>query len=124
MKKQRVLLVDDSFQFLEAASHIINKKNVELIGWATSGEEAVKKTAEENPDLILMDISMPGISGLSATKIIKKMPNPPRVIILTLYDNSEYRDEAKSAGADGFIPKLDFMKNIDTIFPSKRKTMH
>lgn len=117
MKKQRILLVDDNRRFLEAANNIIAaNSNVEVIGWATSGEDAVNKATADLPDLVLMDISMPGIGGLSATRLIKKMVNPPKVIILTLYDTAEYRDEAKAAGADGFVSKSDFVDKVPAIF--------
>lgn len=117
MKKQRVLLVDDSLKFIEAASRIINtNNNVEIIGRAFTGEEAIRKTTLEHPDLILMDVSMPGIGGLMATRLIKKMESPPKVIILTLYNTAKYRDEAKAVGADGFISKTDFVDKVHAIF--------
>ncbi|MHB9141161.1 MAG: response regulator [Paludibacter sp.] len=120
MKKQRVLLVDDSLKFLEVVKNMIkNNNNVKIIGSVSSGEEAIRITTLEHPDLILMDVSMPGMGGLMATRMIKKMGNPPKVIILTLYDTSEYREEAKAAGADGFISKLDFVEKIPDIFPGK-----
>ena len=125
MNKQRVLLVDDNEKFLEAASKIINAdNNAEIIGLAQSGEEAVKKTSLEHPDLVLMDVSMPGMDGLTATRIIKKMATPPKVIILTLHDTIEYVEEAKAAGADGFVSKSDFVKNIPDIFSSGFKFMN
>lgn len=117
MNKQRVLLVDDSLQFLDTASNIINaNNNVEIIGRAFSGEEAIRKTTLDRPDLVLMDVSMPGIGGLTATRLIKKMVNPPKVIILTMYDTDEYRNEAKAAGADGFVSKSDFVDKVPAIF--------
>ncbi|MDF1612054.1 MAG: response regulator transcription factor [Stygiobacter sp.] len=120
MKKKRVLLVDDNKQFLEAASKIIKAANhAVLIGGVTTGEEAVEKIEHEHPDIVLMDVSMPGIGGMMATRLIKKMVNPPQVIILTLYDTSEYRNEAKAAGADGFISKSDFVDKISDIFSGK-----
>lgn len=125
MKKQRILLVDDNVKFLQAANDTINKNsNALVIGWVYSGEEAVNKIAVEHPDLVLMDISMPGISGLTATRIIKKMDNPPKVVILTIYDTLEYRNEAKAAGADGFITKSDFTTKIESLLLNKRRTMY
>ena len=117
MKKKRILLVDDNKKFLEAASKIIKATNeAVIIGGVFTGEEAVEKIEHEHPDLVLMDVSMPGIGGLKATRIIKKMVNPPQVIILTLYDTVEYRNEAKAAGADGFISKSDLAISLPAIF--------
>lgn len=117
MKKQRVLLVDDNLNFLAAASKIINNNiNADLIGIANSGEEAIQKTVSEHPDIILMDLSMPGIGGLIATRVIKKIEDSPKVIILTVYDSAEYRIGAEDAGADGFISKSEFVDKIDEVF--------
>lgn len=125
MKKQRVLLVDDNVKFLQAANDMINSKNnAVVVGWEYSGEAAVNKIAVQHPDLVLMDISMPGIGGLTATRLIKKMTNPPRVIMLTMYDTLEYRNEAKAAGADGFISKTEFVNKIGSLLLSQRKTLH
>jgi DNA-binding NarL/FixJ family response regulator len=55
-----------------------------------------------------MDVAMPGMNGLEATKLIKARPDAPAVVILTLYDTIEHRCLAAAAGADGFIPKADF----------------
>lgn len=119
MKKQRVLLADDNKKFLEAASNMIKTYKVEIIGKVLSGEEAVKQTAVDHPDIVFMDLSMPGMGGLNATRMIKKLAKPPKVIILTLFDTTEYRKEAEIAGADGFISKSDFVDKIPDIFSGK-----
>lgn len=86
-----------------------------------SGEEAVGKSVELQPDLVLMDLAMPGIGGLDATRKIKSGINPPRVIIITIHEGDEYRKSAEEAGADGFISKselhIKLAKQIRSFFP-------
>ena len=118
----RILLVDDSIHFIESARRFLSEElGVSVVGSALSGLEAVEKVAQLNPDLVLMDVSMPGMDGLEATQQIKARPKPPVVFILTLYDTPKYRDAAHRAGADGFIPKADFGEKllplIYSIFP-------
>jgi DNA-binding NarL/FixJ family response regulator len=105
----RILLVDDSPEFLGAAVRFLAADpQIEIVGSALSARQAIDEAARLRPDLILMDIAMPGMNGFVATRQIKEQPNPPRVIALTLYDNDEYRAQAKAAGADGFVAKSEF----------------
>jgi DNA-binding NarL/FixJ family response regulator len=104
----RILLVDDSRQFLEAARRFLARESLDVVGQALSGYEALEQVTRLHPDLVLMDIAMPQMNGLEATRHIKAQPDPPRVIVLTLHDNSAYAAEALTAGADGFIAKADF----------------
>jgi DNA-binding NarL/FixJ family response regulator len=104
----RVLLVDDNLEFLDATERFLSTDSwLEIIGHTLSGEEALKKTSSLNPDLVLMDLAMPQMNGLETTRLIKALPDAPRVIILTLYDNSEYRSASEAVHADGFIAKSD-----------------
>lgn len=119
----RLLLVDDSIEFLEAAERFLNQEEgIEIVGKARSGEEALVSARELKPDLILMDIAMPGINGLEATRRIKAEADPPMVILLTLYDSPEYRAVSKEVKADGFVTKSEFTEDllplIRRLFPS------
>ncbi len=105
----RTLLVDDSAEFLGAAVRFLaTDPQIEIVGRALSAREAIEKVARLQPDLVLMDVAMPEMNGFAATRQIKDRPNPPRVIVLTLYDNDEYRAQARAAGADGFVAKSEF----------------
>jgi DNA-binding NarL/FixJ family response regulator len=105
----RILLVDDNPEFLEAAKRFIkSEKQIKIIGTALSGQEAIEKVKELNPDLVLMDLAMPDMNGLEATRQIKKQSSAPHVVILTLHDTPEYREASEAVGADGFVPKSDF----------------
>jgi DNA-binding NarL/FixJ family response regulator len=105
----RTLLVDDSREFLRAASQFLAADpNIEIVGKCLSAEEALQQVRNLDPDLILMDLAMPDISGLEATQQIKGQADPPQVIILTMHDNPEYRQASQAAHADGFVVKSDF----------------
>ncbi|MEI6669006.1 MAG: sugar phosphate nucleotidyltransferase [Acidobacteriota bacterium] len=109
----RVLLVDDSPHFIESAERFFaDELGVDVVGSALSGAEALDLVARLHPDLVLMDVAMPGMDGLEATQRIKALAASPRVIILTLYDTPKYREAAHRAGADGFVPKADFGEKL------------
>ncbi len=113
METVRVLLVDDSPEFLEvAADYLSMDPEIKVVGCACSGLDGLRRVAELRPDLVLMDVTMPGMNGLEATRAIKAKESPPRVLILTLYDIPEYRAAAASAGADGFLNKSDFGERL------------
>jgi DNA-binding NarL/FixJ family response regulator len=103
----RTLLIDDSPEFLRALSRLLSSDpRIEIVGHALSAREALNKMQDRQVDLVLMDIAMPGTSGLEATRWIKAQAGAPRVVILTLYDSSEYRTEAQAVCADGFVSKV------------------
>ena len=105
----RILLVDDSRTFLDAARHALAEDSrIEVVGSALSGQEGLELTAQKQPDLVLVDVAMPGMNGMEATRLIKARPNAPHVVILTSYDLAHYRAAARAAGADHFISKADF----------------
>jgi DNA-binding NarL/FixJ family response regulator len=113
MNPIRVLLVDDSSEFLDAVARFLSSDGrIELIGSTYSGQEVLQKVPDVRPDLILMDIAMPDMNGLELTRRIKAQPGAPRVIILTLYDNSEYRSAAGDVEADGFIAKSELGEQL------------
>ena len=109
MASVRTFLVDDSPEFLDAAARFLaTDPQIEIVGHALSGRNAIEAVARLRPDLVLMDVAMPEMNGFAATRHIKGQPNPPRIIVLTLYDNDEYRVQAQAAGADGFVAKSEF----------------
>jgi DNA-binding NarL/FixJ family response regulator len=109
MTPTSTLLVDDSASFLQSAMRFLaTDERVDVVGLASSGSQALDRVAELNPQLVLMDLAMPGINGLEATRRLKAQPNPPWVVILTLHDTQEYRMAAAEAQADAFLTKSDF----------------
>ncbi|MDZ8051704.1 MAG: response regulator transcription factor [Aulosira sp. ZfuVER01] len=108
MPPLRILLVDDSLAFLESAARFLAMdRELEIVGRVLSGEEALKQVPQLCPDLVLMDLAMPGINGLEATRQIKERPSAPYVVVLTLNDGSEYRTAALAVGADGLVTKSE-----------------
>lgn len=106
MKKIRVLLADDHDLFREGLAGIIaSQPDIEVVGEASDGLEAIVKAKELEPDLILMDIQMPGTDGLEATrKILKELPET-KIVVLTVRDEEEKLFEAIKNGAQGYLLK-------------------
>lgn len=104
----RVLVVDDQFLIRAGLVGLLRAApGIEVVGEAGDGAEAVELAATTRPDVILMDIRMPGMSGIAATeKILAEAPEPlPRVLVLTTFDLDEYVYGALRAGASGFLLK-------------------
>jgi DNA-binding NarL/FixJ family response regulator len=102
----RVLLVDDSPNFLRSAARFLSADPmIEVVGHALSGHAALEQVAALRPDLVLMDMTLPEANGLEVTRRIMAQQDAPRVVMLTLHDNDEYRTAAKEAGASGYVPK-------------------
>jgi DNA-binding NarL/FixJ family response regulator len=102
----RVLIVDDHRLFAEAVRAILSvERGIEVAGTAASGEDAVRKSAALKPDVVLMDISMPGAGGFEATRRIVAGQPETRVVILTGSDARQDVEAARSAGAVGYVTK-------------------
>src|SRR5882757_6665693 len=101
MNQLKIMLVDDNQRFMEtAADYLSNHGELEIVGLACSGSEALRMVDELSPELVLMDLSMPEMNGLEATRHIKALPSPPKVVMLTMYEGAEYETLAQNAGAD------------------------
>jgi len=102
----RVLLVDDDPLVRSALSLMLGgQADLEVVGEAADGRTGVSVARELRPDVILMDIRMPVLDGLEATRILHADPQPPRIIVLTTFDADEYVVDAIASGADGFLLK-------------------
>jgi DNA-binding NarL/FixJ family response regulator len=102
----RLLLVDDQALVRAGFRLILSEQpGVEVVGEAADGHEAVRAAGELAPDVVLMDVRMPGLDGIAATRAITALPSAPRVLILTTYDLNTYVYEALRAGASGFLLK-------------------
>jgi DNA-binding NarL/FixJ family response regulator len=102
----RVLLCDDQRLVRSGFAMILRaEEGIEVAGEAADGVEAVSATRELRPDVVLMDVRMPRVDGIEATRQITAMPEPPRVLVLTTFDLDEYVFAALRAGASGFMLK-------------------
>jgi DNA-binding NarL/FixJ family response regulator len=102
----RVLIVDDHRLFAEALALLLAGNNqIDVIGSAQSGEEAIENWADQQPDVVLMDVDLPRMDGIEATRRLKEINPRVQVIIITAYEEREVVARAMNAGASGFVPK-------------------
>lgn len=102
----RVLLVDDQALFREALGTILSlQPDLQVVGEAANGQEALAAAAEHQPDVILMDLNMPILDGVAATRRLKESGAAARVIVLTTFDNDETVFDGLRAGAVGYLLK-------------------
>ena len=102
----RVVIADDQGMVRSGFSVLLNAQpDIEVIAEAVNGQEAITHAAGLQPDVILMDVRMPVLDGLQATRAITAMPDPPKVLVLTTFDLDDYVYEALRSGASGFLLK-------------------
>lgn len=106
----RVLIVDDQEPFRLAARMVVDATDgFEVVGEAETGEASVALARELAPDLVLMDVNLPGINGLDATRqILAEHSDPVIVLLLSTYEEEEYAPRAAECGASAYIPKAVF----------------
>ncbi len=106
MSKIRVLVVDDHTVVRAGIRMVLEAQpDMEVVGEGSDGREAVAKVVELEPDVVLLDLAMPGMGGLDATKLIKAQRPSVQVLILTMQEGEEYFFKAVTAGASGYILK-------------------
>jgi len=120
----RVLVVDDHAVLRRGIQSIVRAwPDWEVAGEAGSGEEAIDLSSQLKPDIILMDISMPGMGGLEATRIICQQQPGARILLLTLHDSIEWVRSAFEAGARGYLLKSDteaeLIRALETVAANK-----
>lgn len=102
----RVLLVDDQALFREGLETLLSvHEDIQVVGNASNGQEAVEVAAQVHPDVVLMDVRMPVMDGVRATKLLKEIRPQCRVIVLTTFDDDEYIFDALRTGAVGYLLK-------------------
>ena len=113
MRELTVLLVDDHEAFLNAAQRQLRQHAwIRIVGRAANGREAVVRAEELRPEVVVMDLAMPEMGGLQATRLIKAQDPAPYVIIASHFDDDEHREHASRAGADAFIGKSDYARDL------------
>ncbi len=105
----RVLIVDDQEPFRLAARMVVEATDgFEVVGDAETGEDSVEAAHELDPDLVLMDVNLPGINGLEATRRILDGSTRVVILLLSTYEEAEYAPRAAECGAAAYIPKSSF----------------
>ena len=123
-EKKKILIVDDEpFSRNRLLSFSLKDCNYEIIGEAINGKDALEKIEMLKPDIIVTDIVMPVMDGLQLLAQVQKMPNPPKVVILTCYDDFDKAQSALRLGAQDYVTKImlqesDFIKTMDRVAKS------
>lgn len=106
MSKIHLLLVDDHSVVRSGLRMLLeNEQDIEIVGEASGGQEAIELVQKLQPDLVLMDVQMSDLNGIEATKEIKRLSPKTAVLTLTMYENEQYLLEMLKAGASGYVPK-------------------
>ena len=117
----RLFLVDDDTGFRETLRQLLSqRKEAIILGEAGDGEEALRLTRTLRPDVVLMDLAMPRMNGLEATRRLKARWSDVAVIILTVHDDEAYRRTALAAGAEAFLVKktlgVDLWPTLERVY--------
>ena len=109
MAQVRVLVVDDQEPFRRAAAAVVESTDpFVVVGTAESGESCLVAARTLHPDLVLMDVGLPGIDGMEATRRLATLTRPPVVVLVSTHDEDEFGDGARSCGAVAYIKKSAF----------------
>ena len=115
----RVLLVDDNHIVrMGVAFYLATFDNIEVVGEASSGAEAVKLSEQLKPDIVLVDLVMPGMDGVATTRALRQRQPSPIIFLLTSSFERDRIQQALDAGAAGYIPKNNGSDIVDAIFQS------
>jgi DNA-binding NarL/FixJ family response regulator len=118
----RVLIVDDSKIVCDGLQQmLINIADVEIVWQANNGKDAIATISETNPDVVILDIRLPGLSGIDVLKDIRAKKLPIRVIMLTNYPYPQYRKKCKELGADYFFDKVMEIEMIPKVIAELAK---
>jgi DNA-binding NarL/FixJ family response regulator len=118
-----VVLVDDSLLVRERVANIISEiPGVKVIGEAGNSREAIAVVRKTNPDVVMLDIKMPGESGLQVLKKLRNEFEELKIVMLTNYSDSQYKAECLMHGADYFLSKSDEFEKLPELFSKLGKT--
>ncbi|MEQ1439334.1 response regulator transcription factor [Fontimonas sp. SYSU GA230001] len=117
--------MDDNRPFLILARHLLEDcAEIDVIGEAHDGSEAVRLSESLRPDLIIMDLAMPGMGGLQATRLIKAQDDPPVIVIASHYDDPAHREFVAQVGAEGFVNKQYYETEVIAFVRNLVREMH
>jgi YesN/AraC family two-component response regulator len=106
----KILLADDNLIFLTSVKSVLAMiSQAQIVGDAHNGTQALEMAQRLQPDLVLLDIVMPGMTGLDVARIMKTWPSSPKIVFLSLHDNVYYRAAARELGAIALVGKANFV---------------
>jgi DNA-binding NarL/FixJ family response regulator len=110
MVEIRTLMVDDSPEFLDVATRFLSiDPQIKVVAQLHLGQQVLPAIQQYQPDILLLDLSLPDLHGLDViSQVQEQLEHPPHIIVLTFYDNPEYRAQVNALGVDNFIYKSDF----------------
>ncbi|MGH2709907.1 MAG: response regulator [Actinomycetota bacterium] len=111
----RVLIVEDDQGVREGLRELLSEMDFDVVGEAADGSEGVDKTAELDPDVVLMDLRMPGMGGMEAARLIRRRMPAVQVVILTVYDDPALKRDAASIGIYAFLVKGCSARLIESV---------
>jgi len=118
----KILLVDDNAQFLASAQRFLSHIQSVVVKTARNGLDALELLKQERADLVLMDLNLPGMTGLETTRHIKMLDPAIRVVVVSLWDTPEFQAAAARAGAESFVAKQDFAAKIPSLLVAASPT--
>lgn len=122
MSKIRVLLADDHTIVRQGLRALLDsQEDIEVVGEAEDGRQAFEKTKELIPDIVIIDITMPNLNGIEATRQIKKLNPEIKVLVLTVHDNEEYIHQILQAGASGYLLKESAVTDLVSAINAVKK---
>lgn len=121
----RILIADDHQLFREGIANLLSASlQIEIVGQAENGQEAIEKAKNLKPDIVIMDLSMPVINGVDATRILHKELPETRVLVLSMHCDKHYIKEALEAGASGYLFKNctydQLIEAVNTVYRGKK----
>ena len=114
MSNRRVLVIDDHELVRRGLKDILRDTPFEVCGEAENGQEGVEQTLKLKPDLVLLDMSMPVMTGLQAAVAIRKLAPGTKIIMVSMHDSPQMMKEARAAGADAYVTKTSAGKELLT----------
>ncbi len=123
-KKIRVMLGEDHEMMLKVLRRILDAEDdIKVVAEAADGEDAIALAKKTSPDVIVMDINLPGIDGIEATKRILSTISNVRVIGISLHDQQEVQDDMREAGATAYVSKKEALETLAATIRSEAKAM-
>jgi DNA-binding NarL/FixJ family response regulator len=121
-KAVRILLVDDTPLVLKTVQQLLARESgIEVVGTATNGTDAIDLARRLKPDMVILDLNMPGLNGVDTAREIKQKPDAPRVAVFSFEDSVEWRKAAEETGVDAWCDKrgsvTDLVNTVRRLFP-------